>query len=251
MKTGTLSIVIPVYDEEEIVASTTAEVVRGARSLDLSSFEVILCENGSTDGTRALCRELAATYPEVKVIELADPDYGAAMRAGFLAATGEVIVNFDADYYDLAFLRDALEAEGDIVVAAKGILGSNDTRVVTRRVISRAFGWFVRRLLDVAVAETHGMKLFHRAAIAALLPEVRSTKDLFDTELVARAEWSGRRIAALPVTTKEMRHSRSGILRRIPRTIWGLMKLRVQLREPHALRLRTPAAPESVPEVAA
>lgn len=221
---------IPAYNEEEILETTVSTIVGGLRALQLDWFEVILCENGSRDATPEIAADLSDRIDEVSVITLERPDYGAAMRAGFFAAKGEAIVNFDADYYDLDFLRAALDSDGDIVVAAKGLLDSHDARVLSRRVVSRCFGWFVRSLLHVSVTETHGMKLFRRSAIAPVLPNVFRTKDLFDTELLARAEYRGCAITELPVETKELRHSRSGIVRRIPRTIWGLMRLRFSLR---------------------
>jgi glycosyltransferase involved in cell wall biosynthesis len=173
---------------------------------------------------------LAREYPEVVVVSLREPDYGAALRAGFLAARGDVIVNFDADYYDLDFLNLALREDADIVVAAKSLRDSEDTRVFLRRLASRTFGWLVHRMLELQVSETHGMKLFHREATQHLAMEVRSTKDLFDTELLARAEWCGLTIRELPIRTVEMRHSRSGILRRVPRTVWGLGMIRLARR---------------------
>ena len=233
---SSLSVVIPAYNEEEILEHTVDTIVTGVRALDLDWFEVILCVNGCTDSTPAIAAELSRSIPEVQVILVERPDYGAALRAGFFAAKGDAIVNFDADYYDLDFLKAALQSPGDIVVASKGIIGSHDARVFGRRLVSRAFGWFVRTLLDVSVTETHGMKLFDRAAIAPLLPNVFRTKDLFDTELLVRAEYRGCTIADLPVETKELRHSRSGIVRRIPRTIWGLFRLRFYLRMARAAR---------------
>ncbi len=232
-----LSVVIPVYNEQDILAETVATVVGEFRSADaVSRFEVVVSENGSSDGTRAVARDLAARYPEVLLLESDVADYGAAMRDGFRAAGGDFIVNFDADYYDFEFVWRALDVDADIVVAAKGIAGSVDTRVVLRRIVSRGFSLFVRRLLDLRTTETHGMKLFRRAAIEPLLAEIGATKDLFDTELVARAEWSGLTIAELPIRTKEMRHSRSGILKRIPRTLWGLLRMRHQLRQEYRVR---------------
>ena len=232
-----LSVVIPAFNEEEILETTVHTIVTGVRALGLDWFEIILCENGSKDATPEIAGRLAEEIVEVRVITLERPDYGAAMRAGFFAATAETIVNFDADYYDLDFLAAALDTEGDIVVAAKGLLGSHDARVLGRRVVSRCFGWFVRSLLEVSVSETHGMKLFQRSAIAPLLPNVFRTKDLFDTELLARAEYRGCSIVELPVETKELRHSRSGIVRRIPRTVWGLLRLRFYLRLARSSRL--------------
>jgi glycosyltransferase involved in cell wall biosynthesis len=241
-----VSVVIPAFNEEAILKDTVAHVhARLASGHDLDFFEIIVVENGSTDATLRSAEELAATYDEVTVIVLAIPDYGAALKTGFHAATGDVIVNFDADYYDMDFLAAALRVDADIVVAAKSILGSHDARVLLRRIVSRAFGWLVRTLLDVRVTETHGMKLFHRDAIADLLPLVHSTKDLFDTELLARAEWAGLEIRELPIRTEEMRHSRSGIVRRIPRTLQGLIRLRFRLRA--ARSKSAPAPPDADP----
>jgi glycosyltransferase involved in cell wall biosynthesis len=233
-----VSVIIPAFNEEAILKHTVAHVhERLAADHDLDFFEIIVIENGSTDATLRSAEELSAGYDEVEVIVLAAADYGAALKTGFHAATGDVIVNFDADYYDLDFLAEALRVDADIVVAAKSILGSHDARVLLRRIVSRGFGWMVRTLLSVRVAETHGMKLFHTDAIADLLPLVHSTKDLFDTELLARSEWAGLKIRELPIRTEEMRHSRSGIIRRIPRTIRGLIRLRYKLREASATRV--------------
>lgn len=229
-----LSLVIPVYNEQAILPATVAAVVGALRSDDaVDGFEILVSENGSSDGTRGVARELAARYDEVVVLESDVPDYGAAMREGFRAAGGAHIANFDADYYDMEFLRRALEIDADIVIAAKGLAGSVDSRALLRRSVSRSFGLLVRRLLGLRTSETHGMKLFRREAIAPLLPQVAATKDLFDTELVALAERSGLTIVELPIKTAEMRHSRSAILRRVPRTVWGLVRMRRRLRRPH------------------
>jgi glycosyltransferase involved in cell wall biosynthesis len=236
--TRSLSIVIPAYNEEEILEQTVDHVLERIPSLNLEFFEILLCENGSTDGTLALANRLASQQEAVRVVALDVADYGAAMKAGFLAARGEAIANFDADYYDMDFLAKALRVEGDIVVAAKGVLGSHDTRIFARRLVSKSFGFFVRNMLGVQVTETHGMKLFHKRAIADLLPQIRSTKDLFDTELLARSEWTGLAIRELPIKTEEIRHSRSGIVRRIPRTIYGLVRMRIRLRKAHSARVR-------------
>lgn len=229
-----LSLVIPVYNEQAILPATVAAVVGALRSDDaIDGFEILVSENGSSDGTRAVARDLATRYDEVVVLESDAPDYGAAMRDGFRAAGGAYIANFDADYYDMEFLRRALEIDADIVIAAKGLAGSVDTRALLRRSVSRSFGLLVRRLLDLRTTETHGMKLFRRGAIAPLLPQVEATKDLFDTELVALAEKSGLTIVELPIKTAEMRHSRSAIVRRIPRTVWGLIRMRRRFRRGH------------------
>jgi glycosyltransferase AglD len=231
LRLGSVSVVIPVHNEEEILRETVRRIDEGLRGLPVAWFEIILSENGSRDSTREVARELAHSVANCRVLVSDRADYGAAMRTGFAVARGDFVVNFDADYYDISFVYAALRTEADIVVASKGLLGSADTRVFARRVISRGFGWLVRRLLGVQIKETHGMKLFVRSSIVGLIPRVRSNQDLFDTELLARADRAGLTVVELAIRTEELRHSRTGILRRIPRTVVGLLRIRRWLRQ--------------------
>ena len=79
------------------------------------------------------------------------------------------------------------------------------------------------------ISDTHGIKAVRASTAHNLLPDVRLTKDLFDTELVLRAERAGYRIAEVPVVVEELRETRSSLLRRVPRTLRGLVTLRRNL----------------------
>jgi glycosyltransferase involved in cell wall biosynthesis len=236
-----ISIVVPTHNEDEILRDTTRRVHAGLEELGLHQYEIILSENGSKDRTRDIARELAREIQHVRVLVSDVADYGAAMRAGFLTASGDFIVNFDTDYYDLDFLRRALPSDDDVVIASKVLPGSRDMRRITRRIISRGFGWLVRHLLGLQVRETHGIKLFRRSAIADLIPEVGSTHELFDTELVARAEWAGLKIREVPVRIEEVRHPRTAIVGRIPRTLVELVRLRLRTHDARMQRMRASA----------
>ncbi|MGH9122209.1 MAG: glycosyltransferase family 2 protein, partial [Acidimicrobiales bacterium] len=161
------------------------------------------------------------------------PDYGAALRAGFLASSGEEVVNFDVDGVDLEFLararRVAQEEGADIVVGSKMASGAADGRVATRRAVTACFSLVMRRGFGLRVSDTHGVKLLRRAPVAPIVLICRFGQDIFDTELVLRAERAGLRVAELPVTVVERRPPRSPISRRIPRSLLGLAKLRVGL----------------------
>jgi glycosyltransferase involved in cell wall biosynthesis len=98
-------------------------VVEGLRQRN-ESFEVLIVENGSTDGTLAIARELGTELAEVRVEHRAEADYGRALRHGLLTADGNAVVNFDTDFFDLDFLGAAvtqvLATDGPaIVVGAK------------------------------------------------------------------------------------------------------------------------------------
>lgn len=227
-----ISVVMPAHDEEDFLAASVEEVVLGLRGQ--RDFEVVVVENGSTDATAAVAAKLAGRFPEVRCLSLDVADYGAALRQGFLAATGRSVVIFDVDYYDLGFLDEALkvlERDGGpaIVVGSKRGPGAMDTRGWSRRSVTWVFSTTLRVGFGLGVSDTHGMKVLRREEMVALVEGSKFGTDLFDTELVIRAERAGLRVEELPVLVEERRPSRTSIVRRIPRSLVGLARLRMVL----------------------
>ena len=228
-----LSVVMPAFNEAEILATSVKDVVAGLRARDIT-FEVIVVENGSTDDTFDIATQLATEMPEVRVEHRDEPNYGRALRAGLLSARGEVVVNFDIDYFDLDFLDAAVAlvspADGPaIVVGSKRAEGANDTRDPLRKIATWAFSTLLRVAFQLRVSDTHGMKALRRAAVVPYAEQCFSGQDLFDTELILRVERAGLRTAEIPVTVHELRPARSSFLSRVPRTLRGLCALRLAL----------------------
>lgn len=224
------SVVIPVHNEADFLKEAAERLLADLVPLP-APVEVLVVENGSTDATAAIARGLAARHPQVKVLQLPIANYGAAMRAGFLAAEGEWRVNFDIDYFAADFLWRVLELEdrADLVLASKLAPGARDQRSRLRRAGTRVFNLLLHGLFRSGVSDTHGMKAIRREVVEALVPAVQADKDLFDTELVIRAERVGYRIVEVPATVEELRGARSRFLKRVPRTLVGLLQLRVRL----------------------
>jgi glycosyltransferase involved in cell wall biosynthesis len=225
-----LSVVFPAHNEEPYLEAAVRAVADGLASRGLEG-EIFVVENGSTDGTAALAERLTHELPAVHAISLGKADYGAALRAGFLAAHGDVVVNFDVDYYDLAFLDAALallDRDGGpaIVVGSKRATGAVDARAWPRRLVTTVFSVILRRGFGLRVSDTHGMKAMRRAPLVPLARTCVLDAELFDTELIIRAERAGLVTAEVPVTTVETRPARTPITRRIPRAITGLVRLR-------------------------
>ncbi len=226
----TFSIVIPVYNEAELIPRALPALIGELESLG-SSYHVLVVENGSTDGTAEVARKAADRHP-VTVMSLAEPDYGSAMRAGFLESDADWVVNFDIDYFSADFLRRVLDLEDvDLVIASKRDPDSDDRRPLIRRIATRVFNLLLRTILASRVSDTHGMKAFRLDLVAELAPLVVSRQDLFDTELVVRAERAGYRIEEVPVVVNEIRVARSSLVKRVPRTIQGLFRIRRILRD--------------------
>lgn len=227
---SSISIVVPVYNEADFIPVALPKLIATTEEVDVPCT-IHIVENGSTDDTAEVAKKTAGDA-NVVVDSLPTPDYGAAMRHGFLEADGDWVVNFDIDYFSAAFLEQLLEQPDDVdlVIGSKRDPASEDLRPPIRRVATRVFNLLLTVILQSSVTDTHGMKGFRRALIDDLVPEVVSTEDLFDTELVVRAERAGYTIVEVPVVVEEMRTARSSLIKRAPRTVAGLVRMRRLLR---------------------
>ncbi len=229
--TPAISAVIPVHNEAGFIDTALPRLIEALESVG-EPFEIIVAENGSTDATADIADSFAAVDDRISTIRLPDPNYGAAMRSGFLEAKGVWVVNFDIDYFSSDFLRAGLQLEDsvEVVLASKRVAGSDDQRSALRRLGTWGFNLVLRLAFRSRVTDTHGMKMIRRPVVDAIVPQIRSTEDLFDTELVIRAERAGYRIAEIPAKVEELRTARSSFVRRIPRTLMGLLRIRRALR---------------------
>jgi glycosyltransferase involved in cell wall biosynthesis len=230
-----LSIVLPAHNEVTLLGSTVTNLISGLGSTELS-YEIVIVENGSTDATLQLARRLAEEVPHVRVLTQAVGNYGAALQAGILAAEGRFVATFDVDYYDLAFLRRALEllasTDAGVVIASKRAPGSDDQRALARRAVTLAHMLVLRQLLGLNVSDVHGMKVIRRAQLLPVIEETVLRDSSFDVEYVLRAQRAGISIEELPAIVVELRPARTAILHRSVRAIADVVRLRRLLGNP-------------------
>lgn len=115
-----LSIIVPVYNEEESLRPLFAKILEGLKFLEPEESEIIFVDDGSRDQSLLVLRELAATDARVKVVSFRR-NFGqtAALSAGIKSSQGEIIITMDADMQndpaDISFLLDKLNEGFDLV----------------------------------------------------------------------------------------------------------------------------------------
>lgn len=224
----TFSIVIPVHNEADFVEAALRQLHLELGEL-AQACELIVVENGSHDDTLSITERTLSRIDgnwTSTVASLPIGDYGAALRHGFREASGDWIVSFDIDYFDVPFLAHLTTTSADVVLASKRHAGSSDERSGYRRVATMVFNRLLRAIVGSRLSDTHGIKALRRSWVTKLIDEVVNDQDLFDTELVLRAERAGAVIDEVPIAVVERRQARSSLLKRVPRTIRGLFQLR-------------------------
>lgn len=231
-----LSIVIPIYNEEGILHASVVDLMERLAELprSLGEYEILLAENGSSDGTVTIAHELAQRYPQVKVDSLGRPNYGAALKAGILRARGTFVICDEIDLCDVDFYQRALalldSGAAELVIGSKAMTGAHDKRPLLRRVATLTINGMLRVLLGFRGTDTHGLKAFRREA---LLPTVRNCqvdRDLFASEFVIRAQREGKRVTEIPVHIAEKRPPSINLFKRVPNVLKNIIKLTYVIR---------------------
>jgi glycosyltransferase involved in cell wall biosynthesis len=166
-----LSVVMPVFNENQTLREIVARVLRAHPDLEL-----ICVDDGSTDGTRQILHELQAQNPAVRVIEQPkNMGKGAALRTGFLNATGEFVIIQDADLeYDpndyAVLLEPLIRGEADVVYGSR-FIGAGPHRVLYfwHSVGNWALTLVSNALTDLNLSDMEtGYKAFRREVIQSI-----------------------------------------------------------------------------------
>jgi dolichol-phosphate mannosyltransferase len=200
-----ISVVIPVYNEQDSLETLYAEIAATALDHDLD-LEVVFVDDGSTDDSWARIRGLAERYPAVRGIRFRR-NFGkaAALSAGFRAAHGDTILTLDADLQDdpaeIPHFLDALRADKDVVSGWKKRRLDPWHKVWP----SRVFNWLVGWVTGVRLHDHNcGMKCYR----AEVFREVRLYGELHRFIPVLAAA-RGFRIGELAINHRPRRHGRS------------------------------------------
>lgn len=236
---GDLSLVVPVYNEKENLRPLWDEIRTALDPLG-RPYEVLLVDDGSTDGSGALIDELARTAPAIRPVHFeANAGQSAAFDAGFRLARGKIVVTLDADLQndpaDIPLLVSTLEASrAGAVIGIR--VGRRDTLV--RRVSSKVGNSVRNALTRDHVTDTGcSLKAYRRDAVSGL--KMFTGMHRFLPTLI-RIE--GFEVIEVPVRHRERRHglSKYGIANRALRGLADVLAVRWMRERALHYRIRKP-----------
>lgn len=200
-----ISVVVPVYNEEPSLRDVVDEL-SGVLDGLADTWEVIVVDDGSTDGTFATLAQLNAERPGVRVVRLRrNAGKAAALDAGFAEAEGDVVVTLDGDGQDdpseIGALLAKLDEGYDLVSGWK----STRRDPLVRRLVSKVFNAVTGRVSGVRL---HDMNCGLKAMRSEVLEDVRLYGELHRF-LPVLVHYRGFRVTEVPVHHRPRRHGRS------------------------------------------
>jgi glycosyltransferase involved in cell wall biosynthesis len=203
-----ISIFYPCYNDWGTIGSMVLLTLRTVKKLDLDA-EVIIVDDGSRHHTQDALDELAARFPEVRIIRHEqNRGYGGALRTGFAEAAHEWVFYTDGDaQYDVRELERLVERIGPDVDVVQGYkIQRHDP--LHRIIIGRAYHWLIRMLFGLRMRDVDcDFRLMRRNIFDAI--ELTSTSGTICAEMMTKVQRAGYRMVEVPVHHYERAHGKS------------------------------------------
>jgi len=232
-----LSVVVPAYLEAATIVRT-ATLLRDWLEAGGRTWELLVVDNASPDGTAAALGPLAAADPRIRVLRNdANHGKGFSVRRGMLAARGTLRLHCDADcapsLVSLPRLLALIEAGADVVVGSRLAAGAEVGRrqPVRRRIVGRGFVTLCRVVLAEPTRDLFcGFKLWRAEAAEAVYERTVQDDWVFDAETLAMARALGFRMAETGIAWTDRAGSRLSMVRVLVPSVRDLLRARRHVR---------------------
>jgi glycosyltransferase involved in cell wall biosynthesis len=255
-----LSVVIPAYNEAPRLPGSLARL-RAYLDAQPYQAEVIVVDDGSTDGTAEIVETLGSAWPALRLVQGAHSGKGGAVRAGVLAARGDDVALADADLAmpveQFDRFTPALLGDHEVAIGSREAPGAvRYDEPAYRHLMGRVFNSLVRWLLLPGLQDTQcGFKRLRREVAVELCQAQTITGFAFDVELLSIARRRGYAIREVPVSWYFVPGSRVSPVRDTVAMVRDVLRIRANLRRGHytlpasevAAPIPTPAPSESLP----
>jgi glycosyltransferase involved in cell wall biosynthesis len=231
-----VSVIVPVYNERFLVRESIGRVLAAAPAWEgVSRVEVLVVEDGSTDGTRELLRDYAASEPRIRLIEHPrNMGKGAAVRTGIAEATGDLIVFHDADLeYDprdlSRLIKPFIEDGADVVYGSRFASAERRRVLYYRHTLGNKLITFLSDLAtDLNLTDVETCYKMFRASLLKSLP-LRSNDFRLEIEVTAKVAKRNCRIFEVPIsyTGRTYREGKKIGWRDGFKALWAIGKFKV------------------------
>ena len=232
----TVDVVIPVLNEAHVLEKSVRTVLMYLRRSSFPyQWQIVIVDNGSSDGTQNVAKLLCKQEREVRFVHLYQRGRGRALRHAWLQSKADIVCYMDVDLSTaldhIPELIDAIAHDGyDLAIGSRLMRQSQTKRSFKREVISRIYNAFVRSVLSTRFSDAQcGFKALSRRAVEAIVPQIEDQSWFFDTECLVLAEKQGYRIKDIPVVWIEDDDTRVKIFQTGWEDIKGVFRLRQQL----------------------
>lgn len=215
-KTGQLdvTVVLPALNEADIIEQTIDKISQALKTYGCT-YEIIIAEDGSTDGTDKKAAELAQQRSYVRHLHGEKRlGRGKALKNSFKQSKGKVLIYMDVDLATdlkhLSQLIDAITVEGyQLATGSRMLSQSKVKRTFTRGFASKTYNFMVRVVLGSKLKDHQcGFKSFERENLLPLLDEVEANHWFWDTETLVRAQRKGYKVKEISVEWKSTRETK-------------------------------------------
>jgi glycosyltransferase involved in cell wall biosynthesis len=229
MSKGKVSVILPVYNEGKVLKRNVRDIEQELKG-SIGDFEIIIAEDGSTDGTAAIARSMSSE--RIRVLDSRKRlGKGAAIRRAANYADGDILVFMDADLAShpkqAGELVRLIRGGAAIVIGSRYLAGSRADRTPIRYFASKSFNMLVKGILGSKLSDHQcGFKAFRKDLILPVINKVEDKGWFWDTELLVRAQRDGLKVAEIPIEWKESGDSRFRLINDTCRMGMSLLRFR-------------------------
>jgi len=227
-----LTIVIPVHNQKKEMVKTVEKLSEMLRNYGIV-YEIIIAEDGSTDGSYEVGKKLSKKKNIRLTHRYHKSGKGAAIKRAAKIASYKKLVFSDADMYDhMQKLKSCIKLleNYDIVIGSRYLKKSKTNRKFSRKLFSYFYNYLVRLIFRTRIKDHQcGFKAFSTNGIN-LIKNIESNGYVFDTELLVRARNKNLKIKEIPINWSEKKNTKLHVLKDGIIMFLDVLKLRIKLR---------------------